>query len=151
MRMCCTCLLLGVFTCLVSHVLVYLTHAWVFVFRGVHAHARELRVPAFGCTHELDVTCACFPVHECIFVLGEYTIMRMCCACMLLGVFICLVLPALVSLSCAQVYVLGRVHAHARVVRVPALGCLHMLGVTCACLFDARVGVCDQGSTRACA
>jgi hypothetical protein len=35
--------------------------------------------------------------------------------------------------------------------RVPAFGCLHMLGVTCACLFDARVGICDQGSTRACA
>jgi hypothetical protein len=69
MRVSYPCLLLGVFTCLVSPVLVYLTHAWVFVIRGVHAHARELRVPAFGCTFELDVTCACFPVHAWMFVL----------------------------------------------------------------------------------
>jgi hypothetical protein len=77
--------------------------------------------------------------------------MRLSCACLLLAARLNLMSRALVSLSCAQVYVLRRVHAHARVVLVPALGCLHMLGVTYACLFDARVGICDQGSTRACA
>jgi hypothetical protein len=54
----CACLLSGARMCLVSPTLVYSTHTWVFVIRGVHAHARELSVPAFECTHVHGVTFA---------------------------------------------------------------------------------------------
>jgi predicted signal transduction protein with EAL and GGDEF domain len=43
--------------------------AWVFVLRGVHAYARVLRVLAFGCTHVLGITCACFHDARRVYVL----------------------------------------------------------------------------------
>jgi hypothetical protein len=148
-------------------VIVSLTHAWVFVLRGVHTHARVLPVPAFGCLHMLGVTCACFldarvgvNTHKLV-LRGVHTLMRVCCACLLLNVFMCFVLPALVSLTRAWVYMLRRVHEHARVLRVPAFGPTlvslthawvfvfravhaHALGVTCACplLVYTRMRVC---------
>jgi hypothetical protein len=47
MRVCCT-PAFGCLHVLVLLALVFLTRAWVYVLRGVHAHARELSVQAFG-------------------------------------------------------------------------------------------------------
>jgi hypothetical protein len=62
MRMWCACLLFGARMRLVSPTLGSLTHAWVFVLRGVHAHARVVCVPDFGSPTLVSLT------HAWVFV-----------------------------------------------------------------------------------
>jgi hypothetical protein len=136
-------MLLGVFICLVSSALFSLTDAWVYVLRGVHAHARVLCMPDFGCTNVLGVTYTCFlDARVGIGAQGSTTRMRMCCACLLLGARMCLVSPTLVYLTHTWVFVIRGVHVHARELRVPAFGCMHVLDVTYACFLGARVDLC---------
>jgi hypothetical protein len=78
--------------------------------------------------------------------------MRVCCACLLVDACMSLVLAALVLLHTRGFvsrgvplhlhFILVGVHVHARVLRVLAFSCLHVLGVTCTCFLDAHVGVC---------
>jgi hypothetical protein len=60
MRVCCAWLAYGCLNVLDITCAFSLTHRLVYVLRGVHPHARVLRVLALGCPHALSVTCACF-------------------------------------------------------------------------------------------